>query len=112
MLILLTHCSSRLLYEAWWDSIENASLLPGRDPHYEWPAGEAMGAIGDPSVLPLLTRLSSDPTPEVAETCQLAVRRIHWLQDEKVPIRVASETGISGRGVRDSKYGLSEILDV
>ena len=43
-----------------------------------------MGAIGDPSVLPVLTRLCSDPVPEVAETCQLAVRRINWLQDEKV----------------------------
>ncbi|KAF0298350.1 Deoxyhypusine hydroxylase [Amphibalanus amphitrite] len=53
------------------------------NPMVRHEAGEAMGAIGDPSALPVLTRLCSDPTPEVAETCQLAVRRIKWLQDEQ-----------------------------
>ena len=31
----------------------------------------------------LPARLISDSTPEVAEICQLAVRRIRWLQDDK-----------------------------
>ncbi|XP_029943513.1 deoxyhypusine hydroxylase [Salarias fasciatus] len=43
-------------------------------------AGEALGAIGDPSVLDLLREFSTDPVVEVAETCQLAVRRLEWLQ--------------------------------
>ncbi|CAJ1060155.1 deoxyhypusine hydroxylase [Xyrichtys novacula] len=43
-------------------------------------AGEALGAIGDPTVLDLLKEYSQDPVIEVAETCQLAVRRIEWLQ--------------------------------
>lgn len=43
-------------------------------------AGEALGAIGDSSVLDLLREFSSDPVVEVAETCQLAVRRLEWLQ--------------------------------
>uniref|UniRef100_A0A2I3G9D7 deoxyhypusine monooxygenase n=1 Tax=Nomascus leucogenys TaxID=61853 RepID=A0A2I3G9D7_NOMLE len=42
--------------------------------------GEALGAIGDPEVLELLKQYSSDPVIEVAETCQLAVRRLEWLQ--------------------------------
>lgn len=43
-------------------------------------AGEALGAIGDPSALPVLRRLRADPVQEVAETCQLAVGRLEWLQ--------------------------------
>lgn len=43
-------------------------------------AGEALGAIGDPVVLDLLKEYSQDPVIEVAETCQLAVRRLEWLQ--------------------------------
>ncbi|KAK4328901.1 hypothetical protein Pmani_000710 [Petrolisthes manimaculis] len=45
-------------------------------------AGEALGAIGDPSVLELLEKYSHDPVVEVAETCQLAVGRLHWLASE------------------------------
>ncbi|XP_068175476.1 deoxyhypusine hydroxylase [Antennarius striatus] len=43
-------------------------------------AGEALGAIGDPVVLDLLKEYSQDPVIEVAETCQLAVCRLKWLQ--------------------------------
>lgn len=43
-------------------------------------AGEALGAIGDPVVLDLLREYVEDPVIEVAETCQLAVRRLEWLQ--------------------------------
>ncbi|KAM3938910.1 deoxyhypusine hydroxylase [Leptodactylus fuscus] len=43
-------------------------------------AGEALGAIGDPEVLELLKEYSRDPVIEVAETCQLAIQRIEWLQ--------------------------------
>ena len=38
-----------------------------------------MGAIGDPSVAELLEKYSSDPSPEVAETCQISLNRIRWL---------------------------------
>lgn len=40
--------------------------------------GEALGAIGDDSIVPLLEKYSQDPTVEVAETCQLALKRIKW----------------------------------
>lgn len=43
-----------------------------------------MGALGDPAALPVLRRLCSDPVQEVAETCQLAVGRLEWLQKKQV----------------------------
>lgn len=42
-------------------------------------SGEALGAIAEPSTLELLERLSSDERPEVAETCQIASRRVRWV---------------------------------
>lgn len=51
-----------------------------QEPMVRHEAGEALGAIGDPEVLDLLKEYSQDPVIEVAETCQLAVRRLEWLQ--------------------------------
>ncbi|XP_042339936.1 deoxyhypusine hydroxylase [Plectropomus leopardus] len=51
-----------------------------QEPMVRHEAGEALGAIGDPAVLDLLKEYSQDPVIEVAETCQLAVRRVEWLQ--------------------------------
>uniref|UniRef100_A0A3P8WZB2 Deoxyhypusine hydroxylase n=1 Tax=Cynoglossus semilaevis TaxID=244447 RepID=A0A3P8WZB2_CYNSE len=55
-----------------------------QEPMVRHEAGEALGAIGDPSVLDLLKEYSQDPKldakPFVAETCQLAVHRLEWLQ--------------------------------
>lgn len=57
----------------------------GQEPMVRHEAGEALGAIGDPSVLDLLKQYSTDPVTEVAETCQLAVRRLEWLQQGAEP---------------------------
>ncbi|XP_071772046.1 deoxyhypusine hydroxylase [Centroberyx gerrardi] len=51
-----------------------------QEPMVRHEAGEALGAIGDLVVLDLLKEYSQDPVIEVAETCQLAVRRLEWLQ--------------------------------
>ncbi|XP_041862996.1 deoxyhypusine hydroxylase [Melanotaenia boesemani] len=51
-----------------------------QEPMVRHEAGEALGAIGDPVVLDLLKQYSQDPVIEVAETCQLAVRRLEWMQ--------------------------------
>ncbi|KAG7280747.1 hypothetical protein CRUP_037677 [Coryphaenoides rupestris] len=51
-----------------------------QEPMVRHEAGEALGAIGDPVVLPILEEYSKDPVIEVAETCQLALRRLEWLQ--------------------------------
>ena len=46
-------------------------------------AGEALGAIGDPSVIEILEKYCKDDVSEVAETCQLALGRINWLQGKQ-----------------------------
>ncbi|XP_037021062.1 deoxyhypusine hydroxylase isoform X2 [Artibeus jamaicensis] len=51
-----------------------------QEPMVRHEAGEALGAIGDPEVLEILKQHSTDPVVEVAETCQLAVCRLEWLQ--------------------------------
>ncbi|KAL6063157.1 hypothetical protein STEG23_037809 [Scotinomys teguina] len=51
-----------------------------QEPMVRHEAGEALGAIGNPEVLDLLKQYSTDPVVEVAETCQLAVGRLEWLQ--------------------------------
>uniref|UniRef100_A0A8V5GMH3 Uncharacterized protein n=1 Tax=Melopsittacus undulatus TaxID=13146 RepID=A0A8V5GMH3_MELUD len=54
-----------------------------QEPMVRHEAGEALGAIGNPDVLDILKHYSEDPVVEVAETCQLAVRRLEWLQENK-----------------------------
>uniref|UniRef100_G3T8E8 deoxyhypusine monooxygenase n=2 Tax=Loxodonta africana TaxID=9785 RepID=G3T8E8_LOXAF len=51
-----------------------------QEPMVRHEAGEALGAIGKLEVLEILKQYSTDPVVEVAETCQLAVRRLEWLQ--------------------------------
>lgn len=51
-----------------------------QEPMVRHEAGEALGAIGNTEVLDLLKQYSEDPVIEVAETCQLAVKRLEWLQ--------------------------------
>lgn len=50
-----------------------------QEPMVRHEAGEALGAIGDTSVIPLLEKYCKDPVPEVAETCELALNRLRWL---------------------------------
>ncbi|PIK45177.1 hypothetical protein BSL78_17971 [Apostichopus japonicus] len=42
-------------------------------------AGEALGAIGSQTVLPVLETYLKSEIPEISETCQLAIERIKWL---------------------------------
>ncbi|XP_038626965.1 deoxyhypusine hydroxylase [Tachyglossus aculeatus] len=57
-----------------------------QEPMVRHEAGEALGAIGNLEVLELLEQYAKDPVIEVAETCQLAVRRLEWLQqNQEVP---------------------------
>ncbi|XP_017755510.1 PREDICTED: deoxyhypusine hydroxylase [Eufriesea mexicana] len=51
-----------------------------QEPMVRHEAGEALGAIGDPNVIHILEEYSKDCIPEVAETCQLALCRLQWLQ--------------------------------
>jgi len=53
-----------------------------QEPMVRHEAGEALGAIGQMDVIELLRQYSTDPFPEVAETCQLAVERIMWMNNQ------------------------------
>jgi hypothetical protein len=46
-------------------------------------AAEALGAIALPECLAQLAQYEADPCSEVAETCQLALRRIQYWHDRR-----------------------------
>ncbi|XP_002731354.1 deoxyhypusine hydroxylase-like [Saccoglossus kowalevskii] len=50
-----------------------------QEPMVRHEAGEALGAIGSPAAVDILKEYASDPVVEVAETCELALKRIEWL---------------------------------
>lgn len=54
-----------------------------QEPMVRHEAGEALGAIGDETVKPLLEEYSKNPVTEIAETCELALNRLEWLQSNK-----------------------------
>ncbi|XP_061182616.1 deoxyhypusine hydroxylase-like [Saccostrea echinata] len=57
-----------------------------QEPMVRHEAGEALGAIGAQESISVLKEYENDPVIEVAETCQLALQRLNWLnnqQDEK-----------------------------
>ena len=43
-------------------------------------AGEAMGAIGDPSSRTVLERFLTHPAPEVSESCEVALDLLDWCE--------------------------------
>lgn len=54
-----------------------------QDPIVRHEAGEAIGAIGDPKLMYLLKKYEHDSAVEVAETCQIALKRLEWIANEK-----------------------------
>ncbi|KAH0560384.1 deoxyhypusine hydroxylase [Cotesia glomerata] len=62
-----------------------------QEPMVRHEAGEALGAIGDESVIPILEEYSKDPVIEVAETCQLALNRLKWLKNAEKSSDKSSE---------------------
>jgi len=62
-----------------------------QEPMVRHEAGEALGAIGDTSVIPLLETYSKDPAVEVAETCELALKRLKWIENAKAKEQNLSE---------------------
>eukprot|EP00850_Spirogloea_muscicola_P023653 SM000375S13732 [mRNA] locus=s375:27314:29736:+ [translate_table: standard] len=55
---------------------------PSFHPMVRHEAAEALGAIGDAACIGLLEEGAADPSPEVSETCQLALRRIQSAASE------------------------------
>ncbi|XP_002742461.2 deoxyhypusine hydroxylase-like [Saccoglossus kowalevskii] len=54
-----------------------------QEPIVRHEAAEALGAIGSKEVLNILEKYRFDPVIEIAETCQLALARINWLNTNK-----------------------------
>ncbi|XP_029469896.1 deoxyhypusine hydroxylase [Rhinatrema bivittatum] len=79
----LAYCLGQMRDEAAVPVLVRVLEDRGQEPMVRHEAGEALGAIGNLDVLDLLKRYSADPVIEVAETCQLAVRRLEWLQNNK-----------------------------
>lgn len=75
----LAYCLGQMQDERAIPTLETVLKDTTQDPMVRHEAGEALGAIGNPKVLKLLKEYSEDPVIEVAETCQLAVRRLEWL---------------------------------
>jgi deoxyhypusine monooxygenase len=46
-------------------------------------AAEAMGAISDPSSVPILQEYLTDPERTVRETCEIAMAKIEWDNTEE-----------------------------
>ncbi|XP_026862293.2 deoxyhypusine hydroxylase [Electrophorus electricus] len=77
----LAYCLGQMQDERALPILETVLKDTKQEPMVRHEAGEALGAIGNPKVLDLLRQYSEDPVIEVAETCQLAVRRIEWLMN-------------------------------
>ncbi|XP_017573670.1 deoxyhypusine hydroxylase [Pygocentrus nattereri] len=75
----LAYCLGQMQDERAIPILEMVLKDTRQEPMVRHEAGEALGAIGNPKVLDLLKQYSEDPVIEVAETCQLAVRRLEWL---------------------------------
>jgi deoxyhypusine monooxygenase len=61
-----------------------------QEPMVRHEAAEALGAIASPDTISILEKFTSDPVIEVAETCQLALDRVKWLnssQNEKLSVK-------------------------
>uniref|UniRef100_W5LAP5 Deoxyhypusine hydroxylase n=1 Tax=Astyanax mexicanus TaxID=7994 RepID=W5LAP5_ASTMX len=77
----LAYCLGQMQDERAIPVLETVLKDTKQEPMVRHEAGEALGAIGNPKVLDLLKQYSEDPVIEVAETCQLAVRRLEWLMN-------------------------------
>ncbi|KAK9764243.1 deoxyhypusine hydroxylase [Basidiobolus ranarum] len=57
--------------------------IKDEDPMVRHEAAEAMGAISDPSAIEILERYLDDPEKAVSETCELAIAKIKYDQEQK-----------------------------
>ena len=70
-------------------------------------AAEALGAIATPECLLLLERYALDKCREVAETCQLAVGRIRYWQEQRASTAEASGSA-AVKGSRKETFALAQ----
>ncbi|CAG0890001.1 unnamed protein product [Darwinula stevensoni] len=78
-----------------------------QEPMVRHEAGEALGAIGALESLGILEKFCSDSCSEVAETCQLAMKRIQWIHDNTIT-KHSSESASPFLSVDPTPYASSE----
>ncbi|XP_033214330.1 deoxyhypusine hydroxylase [Belonocnema kinseyi] len=79
----LAYCLGQMQDKNAISGLINVLKDKSQEPMVRHEAGEALGAIGDPTSIPILEEYCKDPLPEVAETCELALHRLKWLKDPK-----------------------------
>lgn len=79
ILVLQSQSSPHTQLHSYDSIVRPSSLLPRPS---SLQAGEALGAIADPATLPELDKYAEDARPEVAETCQIAARRVRWVLEK------------------------------
>lgn len=79
------YCLGQMQNESAIDTLINVLSNTSEDPMVRHEAGEALGAIGIKAdrVHSALTEFSKDKHAEVAETCQLALARLDWLETKR-----------------------------
>lgn len=76
----LAYCLGQMQDKRAIDILTNVLADTMQEPMVRHEAGEALGAIGAPEVIPILEQYKEDPVVEVAETCSIALDRVRWLQ--------------------------------
>ncbi|XP_071446231.1 deoxyhypusine hydroxylase [Hetaerina americana] len=74
----LAYCLGQMQNEDAIPILESVLRNKDQEPMVRHEAGEALGAIGGQNVILILEEFVKDKSPEVAETCQLAIDRIKW----------------------------------
>lgn len=79
------YCLGQMQDESAISYLINTLSNQTENPMVRHEAGEALGAIGKSTteVISSLTKFSTDQLPEVAETCQLALGRLEWLEAQR-----------------------------
>jgi deoxyhypusine monooxygenase len=75
----LAYCLGQMQDKAALPILMDVLQDTNQEPMVRHEAGEALGAIGDSSVIDILEKYSKDPIIEVAETCEIALARVKWL---------------------------------
>lgn len=78
----LAYCLGQIQSERALPTLVRVLEDEGENSMVRHEAGEAMAAIGSSSICEVLERFTSDPAPEVAETCQLSLAKLDWLGDK------------------------------
>jgi deoxyhypusine monooxygenase len=100
------------------DPLANETLIQvlrnkNEHPMVRHEAGEALGAIGSIESLEVLKEFSSDAAIEVAQTCQLAVKRIMWTQtDEAKTHETGTYNSVDPTPPAESTLSLVQLRDL